>query len=109
MVIGCDKSVEQDQEFLKLLRYFFKKTSGQVIVCPIDLKPGYNVTSSWDAEKMTNDIKSMKVKATSALNFEEAFELAQKTVDERDGLVIITGSPVMVHNYWHYKGIKKVQ
>ena len=78
-------------EFLKLFRYFFKKTSGQVIVCPVTPVPGQNEGASWDVEKATNDIKSMKIKARSAKTFKEAFEAAQKTVDERHGLVVVTG------------------
>lgn len=107
LILGCDDEQLPLDEFLKLLRYFFKKTSGQVIVCPVQPLPGHN-TRSWDAEKITNDIKSMKIKARSAKNFKEAFEAAQKSVDERYGLVVITGSPTIVTEYWRYKGMKKL-
>ena len=108
LVIGCNNPELDLTEFLKLLRYFFKKTSGQVIVCPVTPVPGQNEGPSWDIEKVTNDIKSMKIKARSAKTFKEAFEAAQKTVDERHGLVIVTGSSAIVSEYWHYKGIKKL-
>ncbi|CAN5192734.1 folylpolyglutamate synthase/dihydrofolate synthase family protein [soil metagenome] len=108
LVLGCTNSELNFTEFLKLLRYFFKKTSGQVIVCPVAPAPGQLNATTWDVEKVTNDIKSMKIKARSAKSFKEAFEAAQKTVDERHGLVIVTGSPSIVSEYWHYKGIKKL-
>lgn len=109
LVLGCNNPKLDSAELLKLLRYFFKKTSGQIIVCSVTSVPGQNEgNSGWDVEKITNDIKSMKIKARSAKNFKEAFEAAQKTVDERHGLVIITGSSAIVSEYWHYKGIKKL-
>ncbi len=108
LVLGCNNQELDLSEFLKLLRYFFKKTSGQVIVCPVSEIPGQNEGSSWDVEQATNDIKSMKIKARSAKSFKEAFEAAQKTVDERNGLVIVTGSSAIVSDYWHFKGIKKL-
>ena len=107
LIIGCTNQDLNMPEFLKVLRYFFKKTSGQVIVCPIDVVPGHKGVKPADIEKLTNDIKSMKIKARSAVNFKEAFEAAQKTVDERHGLVVITGSASIVSEYWNYKGIKK--
>lgn len=108
IIIGAAKNTLHQEKFLKLVRYFFKKTSGQILICPID-KPlaGIGENESWDVEKVTNDIKSMKIKAKACKNFEEAFELAKKSVDERYGLVVVTGSRSIINNYWHYKGIKK--
>ncbi len=108
VILGCNNNSIDISEFLKLLRYFFKKTSGQVIVCPIEPLPGHHGNHAWDVEKVTNDIKSMKIKAKSAKGFKEAFEMAQKTVDTRYGLVVITGSSSIVTEYWKYKGIKKI-
>ncbi len=108
IVLGCNNSEIDINEFLKLLRYFFKKNAGQIIVCPVATVPGQNEGPSWDIEQATNNIKSMKIKARSAKSFKEAFETAQKTVDERHGLVIVTGSSAIVSEYWHYKGIKKL-
>lgn len=107
LILGCNNPRLDISEFLKLLRYFFKKTSGNVIVCPIQSIDQQN-TQSWDAEKITNDIKSMKIKARSAKDFAEAFDAAQKSVDERHGLVVITGSAAIVTEYWRHKGIKKL-
>ncbi len=108
IVIGCNNEDLVITEFLKLLRYFFKKTSGQVIICPTNEIPGHKGGKSWAVEKVTNDIKSMKIKAKSSSNFKEAFEMAQKSVDERQGLVVITGSTSIINEYWRYKDIKKL-
>lgn len=108
LILGCDKSMIQSDEFLRLLRYFCKKNSAQVIFCPITSNlPGIG-EESWNAEKITNDVKSLKIKARLAKNFADAFEQAKKSVDERSGLVVITGSKTIVTEYWHHKGIKKI-
>ena len=87
---------------------FFKKTSGQIFVCPIeDAVPGVGEEISWDVEQTANDLKSMKIKARTCKSFEEAFEAAKKSVDERYGLVAITGSKSIIQQYWRSKGIKK--
>ncbi len=108
LVVGCNNADLNIPEFLKALRYFFKKTSGQVIVCPVTKVPWQGGSSSWNVEQITNDIKSMKIKAKSAKSFKEAFLAAQKTVDERNGLVVITGSSAIISEYWKHKGIKKI-
>ncbi len=95
-------------EFLKQLRYFFKKTSGNIITCPTTPIPGQSNAPSWDPEKVSNDIKSMKIKARSAYTFKEAFNAAVKTVDERHGLIVIAGSPSLITEYWRLKGMKKL-
>ena len=108
IILGCNNEELDVHELIKLLRYFFKKTSGQVIVCPVEATPGQKGTHVWDIEKVTNDIKSMKIKAKSTANFAEAIEAAQKTVDERHGVIVITGSAAIVSEYWKHKGLKKL-
>lgn len=108
VVLGCNNKDIDVEGLMRALRYFFKKTSGQVIVCPTTNMPSDHGAQSWDIEKITNDLKSMKIKARSSASFKEAFEIAQKSVDERNGLVVITGSSAIVNEYWNYKGIKKI-
>lgn len=108
-IFGCDKTKINVEEFLRLLRYFSKKNSANIIFCPIEATiPGIH-TQSWDVDQITNDVKSMKIKARSAKNFEEAFDTAKKSVDERHGLVVISGSQEIIAQYWNSKGIKKLQ
>ncbi len=108
IVVAAAQNTLHSEEFIKLLRYFFKKTSGQLFLCPLEQPlPGVNENSSWNVEQVTNDVKSMKVKARACKNFEEAFDLAKKSVDERHGLVVVTGSQSIIHQYWQHKGLKK--
>lgn len=108
IIMAAAKDTMHNEEFLKLVRYFFKKTSGQILICPIESPlAGVLEDESWDVEKVTNDVKSMKIKARACANFEEAFEVAKKSVDERNGLIVITGSRSIVNTYWRHKGIKK--
>lgn len=108
-IFGCDKDQINVEEFLRLLRYFTKKNSANIIFCPIASQaiPGLNEIS-WDVEKITNDVKSLKIKARSATSFKEAFDMAKETVDERNGLVVITGSQSIIAEYWNNKGMKKL-
>ena len=108
LIVSSDNKDLDTQELIKQLRYFFKKTSGQIIVCPTPHTPSDINAQSWDVDKITNDIKSMKIKARSAHTFKQAFELATKTVDDRNGLVVIAGSTAIIAEYWKYKGIKKL-
>ncbi len=109
LIVGAHKDTIDTQEFLKLARYFFKKTSGSLVFCPVeDLVPGATEHSVWDVEKITNEVKNLKIKARAAKSFKEAFELAKKSVDERHGLVVITGSAAVVNEYWNSRGVKKL-
>lgn len=108
IVMAAAKNTLEDEEFLKQIRYFFKKISGNIFICAVDeVAPDAHGQEMWNVEQITHAIKSMKVKARACKNFEEAFELAKKTVDERNGLVAISGSQAIVHAYWKAKGIKK--
>lgn len=108
VVIGAASDTLANQEFVKLLRYFFKKTSGQLFLCPLkETVKGVGENQSWDVEAVLLEMKKMKIKAKACKNFEEAFEQAKKSVDDRHGLVVITGSHAMVNQYWQYQGIKK--
>lgn len=107
LILGFSDNMVDVAELLKTLRYFFKKTSGHVVVCPINPLPGNHGTQRLDAEKLTNEIKEMKVKAKYAPSFSEALLSATQNVDERDGLIMIAGSSSIVAEYWKYKGLKK--
>jgi folylpolyglutamate synthase/dihydropteroate synthase len=107
-IFGCDKNSMLVEEFLKHLRYFYKKNSAQVIFCPIkNMIPGLK-EETWDIEKITNDVKGLKIKARTCSSFAEGFEAAKESVDERHGLVVITGSNAIITEYWNYKGLKKI-
>ncbi len=108
IIVGASKDSLCNEEFLRLVRYFFKKTSGQLIICPIEpVIAGVHEEQSWDVEQVCNELKAMKVKARACANFEEAFDIAKKSIDERHGLIVVTGSNAMINLYWKHKGIKK--
>ena len=110
-ILGAGKNALHDEEFLKALRYFFKKTSGQAFICPIDstsATPGNGELECWNVEQVVSDLKAKKIKATAFASFSQAFDAAKTTVDERHGLVVITGSTAIVHEYWKHRGIKKL-
>lgn len=109
IIVGAAHNTLHNEEFLKLLRYFFKKTTGQLFVCPLNEPlPGNHEENSWNAEQVANDFKTMKIKAQAFKSFDEAFEAAKGSVDERYGLVVITGSQSILNSYWLNKGIKKL-
>ncbi len=108
IILGCDKSLMNVEELLRLLRYFTKKNSAHIIFCPIQLEsPGF-FEESWNVEQVVNNVTSLKIKAKAAASFAEAFELAKAIVDERNGLVVVAGSQSIVAQYWKHKGLKTV-
>lgn len=109
LIIAASKNTLHHEEFFKAVRYFFKKMAGQIFICPLEQSlVGHHEDVSWDAEAVTQDIKNMKVKARAFKTFEEAFETAKKSFDDRNSLIVVTGSHSIIRSYWKYKGIKKV-
>ncbi len=107
-IFGCDKNLINAEKFLRELRYFSKKMSAHIIFCPISQSIPGVFEESWNVDQITNDVKSLKIKAKSAKNFNEAFEMAKQLVDERHGLVVISGSQTLIAEYWRHKGMKKL-
>lgn len=107
-IFGCDKNLVNAEEFLRLLRYFSKKNSANIVFCPIVPSIAGLTEESWDVEQITNDMKSLKIKAKSAQNFADAYNLAKESVDERHGLIVIAGSQSIIAEYWRHKGMKKL-
>jgi folylpolyglutamate synthase/dihydropteroate synthase len=101
IVIGLSKAVNA-MEAIKLTRYLLKKVSGQIIFVPL---PGDMV--GHDAPDLAVMAKELNVKAKACPSLADAFEQAKSMVDERDGLIAITGSTSLVSEYWKLRGIKK--
>jgi len=108
LILGNNKPDLDVVELLKLLRYFFKKTSGQIVLCPANPAASNVDAKSWDAHHIASELKNMKIKARAADSFQEAFDYATTSVDERNGLVVITGAQELISEYWRNKGIKKI-
>ena len=107
LIYNYENNIIESVEFLKQVRYFFKKTSGQLIISPA-AKSAWQNPVNVNIDKVINNLKNTKLKASSAKNFNEAFDKAKKLVDERNGLVIITGGSSAITEYWNSKGIKKL-
>lgn len=102
IIIGLDASVEAT-ETLKLVRYLMKKVTGQIFFVP--LPAGEQSHNPSDLATMA---KELNIKAKACNSFAEAFEVAKKTVDERHGIVCVTGSHTLVGEYWKLRSIKKL-
>ncbi|MFH1832303.1 MAG: Mur ligase family protein [bacterium] len=104
LILGFSKSVNA-MEAIKLVRYLLKKVSGQILFVQL---PQIDGMPSHDVNDLTAIAKELNIKAKACASFSEAFELAKTIVDERDGLVAISGSNSLIHEYWKHRGIKKL-
>ncbi len=107
LIVACEEGAVDPELFAKQIRYFFKKISGHIILCPLGKTAGWQ-KPSWDIEKINNAFKAVKIKARTATHFKDAFDTAKKLVNDRHGLIAVLGSTGVLQEYWIYKGIKKV-
>ena len=107
LILASNNESLDTVELLRALRYFFKKTSGQIFICPSTPLPGQSGTVSWNAEQIANDLKSMKVKAKAFTSLQDAMTTATSSVDAHDGLIVIAGSTSIISEYWINRSIKK--
>jgi dihydrofolate synthase/folylpolyglutamate synthase len=102
-VIMGVKDFIPESEVIRLVRYLLKKVSGQIFFVPLHEEKSFH-----SPEKLAASARDMGIKAKGYKTFAEAFQAAKGTVDERNGLVCITGSPSLITAYWAEKGIKKL-
>ena len=84
------------------MRYLLKKTSGQVFFVPIKGDATY-----LNPTELSQLAKDVNIRANACKTFTEAFELAKKVVDERQGLLCVSGHSSLIVEYWKEKGIKR--
>jgi dihydrofolate synthase/folylpolyglutamate synthase len=101
LIIGISNANDA-LESIKLLRYLLKKVSGTVFFVSL---PGQ--TSSHNPTDLTEMSKDLNIKAKACVSLSEALEQAKTVIDERDGLITITGSHELVREFWKIRGIKK--
>ena len=106
LLIGCEEGAVDADAFAKQIRYFFKKTPGNITLCPLKKTSGWH-KPSWNVEKVNSALKNIKVKARVASTFKDAFETAKKATTDRNGLIVIAGSSAFLQEYWAHKGLKK--
>ncbi|MFH0898611.1 MAG: Mur ligase family protein [bacterium] len=104
LILGFSKSINAI-EAIKLIRYLLKKVNGQILFVPLSESDQLN---AHDVNDLATIAKELNIKAKACTSFAQAFEQAKTLVDERDGLIAITGSNGIVNEYWNYRGIKKI-
>ena len=102
LILGVSKALNA-REVVKAVRYLLKKVQGEVFFIP--LPDNQDCYAPEELLALAND---HNVKARSFNSFPAAIESAKNAVDERDGLIAVTGSSVMVSAYWHDRGVKKL-
>ena len=103
LIIGCHEGQFEDEAFIKEIRYFVKKTSGIIAFCSIEPMVGEKSKASWDVQKIAHLAKTAKIKSKVYKNFAEAFVATKAAHDDRNSLIIITGSQAIVSEYLNYK------
>lgn len=101
MIIGLPSSVKM-VETVKLIRYLLKKVTGQALFVPIPDQ------DSHDPRDLAKLAKELGLKSKSFDSFAQAFDFIKDSVDEREGLIVVTGHQHLISEYWKHRGIKKV-
>jgi dihydrofolate synthase/folylpolyglutamate synthase len=103
MIMGVAASL-QIELLLKSIRYLLKKVPGEVVFIPLH---DPNLTSHAPEELLVR-AREMNIRARSAQSLTHALQLAKEAVDTREGLVVVTGAPSLVTEYWHVREMKKL-
>ncbi len=99
-LIVAAKKQEITPEFTRLLKGFFSKMSGVILVCPLEQSlVGTGEDTSWNVSHVTNALKAVGLPAYGSSSLTEALDLAKQRVDKKNGVVCITGSRSVVHTY----------
>ena len=101
LIIGVARALDA-QEVLKSIRYLLKKVPGKVFF--VELSEGLPCYTT--AELMEHAAK-INLNARCFAHINEAIRVAKSMVDERDGLIAITGSEKQVAAYWKSRGAKR--
>ena len=94
LVMGLGMSVDVD-ETLRMVRYLLRKINGQVFFIEL---PGSD--ASHNPHMLVKAAEELGIASRAFSTLKEAFEEAKTAVDERHGLVAVTGSTKVVASYW---------
>jgi hypothetical protein len=86
------------------VRYLLKKVEGTLLVFPI--KESTQVLH--DENELYECAQKLLIPVKKMNSFEEAFDEAEFTADDRSGLIALLGSPELLSAYWKMKGLKKL-
>lgn len=102
IIMGLERSINLEN-VLRMVRYLFKKINGEVYFVPLQTKIGYA------PDKLCATAKSLGVRATAFKSVKEAFDIAKKTVNERDGVLCLSGDLEIISTYWkQIREVKKI-
>ncbi|MBM18041.1 MAG: hypothetical protein CL947_03170 [Epsilonproteobacteria bacterium] len=90
-------------EFIKTIRYFFKKNPGTLTLCLPTTDNLSIKTSSWNIDKFLTSAHHAKIKVTTYENFQVAFHSVSKQLHDPQDLLVITGSHTIISEYWNQK------
>lgn len=102
-LLSCHDGAICEQEFIKSVRYFFKKTSSQLIICPVANSIGEQTGTPANMEKFTIAAQHGRIKVVSYKSFKAAFDFTTKQLYDPQDLLVITGSQAIISEYWKYK------
>lgn len=100
-VIMTIKSDVDAVECLKHIRYLLKKIQGEVFFISL---PGQNVQKPHELAQKAREIN---IRANVSSSLKDAFEASRLIVDERGGVVCITGCKEIIGEYW--KNVREVK
>lgn len=103
ILIGTHQNCFNEHEFIKTMRYFFKKNSGNLTLCPVTSSVGEQQGVNWNISEVATAAQNAKIKVTTAKNFQSAYESIVKHLDDTQDLLVITGSQAILQDYWKYQ------
>jgi dihydrofolate synthase/folylpolyglutamate synthase len=90
------------QEFFKNIRYLCKRITTKLFFVP--LSPH---TPCHDTTALVHAAQAINLQAYAHQSLQEAFDAAKKQIDERQGLLVVSGAPELISDYWkHIRQIK---
>ncbi len=99
-IFGCHDQQFNNNEFIKVMRYFLKKISGKLALYSTATTIGEQSGNTWDTEKIALHIKSAKTSVATSDSFKQAYDLFIKQLHDPQDLLVITGSQTVISEYW---------
>jgi dihydrofolate synthase/folylpolyglutamate synthase len=90
-------------DIVKSVRYLLRKVSGSLLCVPLTGSRYFH-----NPEELSSHAQKNGVNAQAYRTFDDAMFQAVKSVDPRNGLVVVCGDPSLISEYWRVKGIKKL-
>ncbi len=108
LIMSAEAQNFETESFVRAVRYFFKKTPGQIFICPLDQNnTPWTSPQGWDTSALAAEFTNKKVKASAFTSFAKAFEAAKDVSNPEDGLIVVTGSASIITSYLKYRGSAK--